>query len=489
MAPFFIMLTIEYDAGLAHIKGRLPASAENAIDTALMWTDRSILYMNSQNSWRSGYVVKDPRQYCYDREKQTLPTGLLPYTLRVLDTHDLEFKLVNKGRWHDAAGKDIPDWAWPHQVELVQTFLRRRRCIIQSPTASGKSKSITLVIDQFPKGKCLVVVPSINLLNNIRKDLANSVDEPIGAVGGGKEDWQRITVATGRSLSLYAESKYAEEMAAVDVLIFDECHNFGNATGKSISKACYNTSYRLGLSATVTREDGSDIVLEGVIGMRALTIPDTVMVQLQVIHKPRLYFVETPPFKFPYTRDSSGNKPDRSKVYTAGIVENTVRNQWIVDIVDTFLSLKRQRGSALVLVERILHGELLQKLFKKRGLDVPYIYGSSGKERLEVIESFRQGDIPCIIASRILNEGEDVPRLELVVNAGGGSGKRGIIQKTGRGLRKDESGQKRQAIIVDFLDNEPLYLRRNSESRIRNIHERHPDCVQRVSYEKVLQLL
>jgi superfamily II DNA or RNA helicase len=311
----------------------------------------------------------------------------------------------------------------------------------------------------------------------------------VGRIGGGHADWQRVTVSTGKSLLLHAKGKYAKEMKEVNVLIFDECHNFGNVTGNTISEACYNTAYRLGISATVQREDGSDIVLEGVIGPRALTISDTVMVDLNVIHKPQLYFLEVPNPRLRLKLTPGANKPERNDVYEAGLVFYEARNKIIIDIAEAFLKNKHYQGLALILVDRIAHGELLQQKFTERGYTVPYIHGSSGANRQNIIEEFRSGKLRCLIASRILNEGEDVPMLELVINAGGGSGKRGIIQKTGRGLRKDATGTKKEAIIVDFYDNEPNYLSNNSEARIHNINERHPGCVTRIKPAEFLKLL
>jgi superfamily II DNA or RNA helicase len=346
-----------------------------------------------------------------------------------------------------------------------------------------------MVLSQFPFARCLVVVPSVNLVNNLHKAITKEIKEKVGRIGGGREEWGRITISTGKSLLLHAKGKYAEELKEIGVLIFDECHNFGNATGIAISDACVNTAYRLGLSATVTRENGSDIVLEGVIGPRALTIPDTVMVNLDVIHRPQLYFIDVPSPKLRFKVSKGNSKPERNDVYTEGLVNYEHRNRLVIDIVNTFLNSENYEGLALVLVERIAHGELLQKMFAEQELNVPYIHGSSGKERQEIIEQFRQGKLRCILASRILNEGEDVPLLELVVNAAGGSGKRGIIQKTGRGLRKDSTGIKKQAIIVDFYDHEPNYLRSNSDARIRNISERHPNCVTRWTSKQFLAFL
>jgi superfamily II DNA or RNA helicase len=486
-------MQIKYNAGLAQLKAPISPTVEEEIERVLSWRDRNIEYINVKNSWKGQYQPQDSRRYCYSRQDKTFPTGLLPYVLRTLETHKVDYTLHPEDSWVDnwvtPTKYPLPDWAWDHQVEIVKTVLDWRRCLIESPTASGKTSSIIFILQQFPTAKCLVAVPSVNLVNNLHKSLSQGLDEPIGRIGGGKETWERITVATGRSLSLYAATKYKEQMESINVLVFDECHNFGNKTGNSISVACKNTSYRVGVSATLTREDGSDIVLEGVIGPRALSISETVMVDLKVIHRPQLLFVKLPRIKVKIPVPKGELKPERHKVYEEGLVYNEYRNELIVSFAEHFLRRSGPRGVVLVLVERVEHGRILNKLFQDRKMEVPFIWGESGREREEAVAKFKSGELECLIASKILNEGEDVPMLELVINAAGGSGKRGIIQKTGRGLRKDASGRKRQAIIIDFYDNETHYLTSNSRSRIKNITERHPGTVEIISPEEAFGIL
>ena len=464
---------IIYDAAEATLIGVDLALAELIKETCLKWIDKSIEIQNQM--WRSrGLTPSSPVKYCFDRQENKFPTGLVPRVLTYLLKREITFELENLVSYKEPTEYSFPSWGWEHQQKILDTCLENTHCIIQSPTASGKSTSISILVDNFQKHNVLIVVPSINLAQNLVTDLQNKLDLEIGLVGGGKESWQRVTVGVGRGLANKSKAEYASRMSQVDVLIVDEVHNYGNETGIKISKGCRNTSHRVGLSATVLREDGSSLVLEGVVGPTLLVIPDTLMVGLGVIHKPLGYFIPVESHtkgKFP----ALAEKPAQADVYNLGIVHNETRNSLIVEIALRFLQEGNQ-GSILILVEQVVHGDLIQKLFWDAGLEVPFVYGETKAElRSGMVTKFKQGEVQVLIASRILNEGEDIPRLELMINAAGGSSKKLMIQKTGRALRKDKSNVKTRAIIVDFLDNDAYYLNNNSRTRMRNLNDRHPN--------------
>lgn len=482
-------IKISRDAAYCYFESPLGRSIESNIESQLTWYDKSVDFLNQQRV-RNRLPPLDGRRYEYDRNKKRFPTGLLPIVLRYLDSADQPYSIKSKVKLFEPAPVPTPDWAWPHQHTLIDTFLNYTRCLVQAPTASGKSTSISMIIEKFPEHKVLVVAPSINLVKNLHKDIGEKLKERIGVIGDGKKEWGRVTVSTARSLYINALDEFKEEMAAVDVLIFDEAHNYANDTGIRISQACYNTAYRCGLSATVHREDGANLRLEGIIGPLAYVIPDTVMVDLDVIHRPKVVFIEIPDPKLKYLGVPKGQKPERHEVYDRAIVENEYRNTLAVDLMELFLKHNEAGGVGLFIINRIPHGEEIARLCEERGIEAPFLSGKDkGEHRTEVLDRFRSGDLRCLIASSILNEGEDVPLLELVINLAGGAGKKAMVQKTGRSLRKDKTGRKKRAIVIDFLDNEPHYLRSNSLKRIRNINERHPDCANITPLSTVEDLL
>lgn len=243
------------------------------------------------------------------------------------------------------------------------------------------------------------------------------------------------------------------------------------------------------------REDGSHLVLESVVGPWLLTVPDTLMVDLGVIFKPKSLFIPVPDPKLKFDTGSRSTKAERNEVYTKALVQNTERNLIITRVIGAYHNRKIKNpstiGNCLVIIKYLEHGIILKEMFRDElGIEVPFIHGKSAKRvREEIIQEFKEGKLHLLIASSILNEGEDVPLIEVNINAAGGSGEKENIQRTGRSLRKDESCQKTRAINIDLLDEETQYLNSNARRRIAKLEKRYPGCVEVVSLEKVLEVI
>ena len=76
----------------------------------------------------------------------------------------------------------------------------------------------------------------------------------------------------------------------------------------------------------------------------------------------------------------------------------------------------------------------------------------------------KDGELDCIIASTIFDEGVDIPILDTLILAGGGKSKVRAMQRIGRVIRKYP--KKKKAFVIDFLDN-ATYLKNHSAARKR----------------------
>ena len=132
-----------------------------------------------------------------------------------------------------------------------------RGCVIL-PTGAGKT-ALGIKAIQKVNASTLVVVPTIDLMdqwtNNISKYLSddnnqNSQNISIGKLGGGEDNLQAITVATYDSAYLRA-SIIGNQFK---LIIFDEVHHLPAPGYRSIAEQ-FIAPYRLGLTATIERED------------------------------------------------------------------------------------------------------------------------------------------------------------------------------------------------------------------------------------------
>lgn len=142
-----------------------------------------------------------------------------------------------------------------------------------------------------------------------------------------------------------------------------------------------------------------------------------------------------------------------------GIVENLGRNMKIRSLANNCLEEGR---STLVLVGTIEHGERLSK-----GIEGSEVCSSKvGKRaRASMIERTRSGQLRCLIATSLADEGMDIPCLSALIMAGGGRSAAKIEQRAGRVLRTFAG--KSESVIHDFFDRQHYFLQAQSAARFR----------------------
>lgn len=239
-----------------------------------------------------------------------------------------------------------------------------------------------------------------------------------------------VTIAMVSSLNNWLKKK-ENKLPQFDVLILDESHHTGSDTFYRVALKC-DARYRFGLTATPNREDGADMYMTAALGEVKTIIGAEELIETGVLARPRFEFIE-----MPQTFARLGG--DYAAVYRNGITLNGERNKVIATRVKQVVDDGRV---VYIHVKSIEHGEILSKLMK-----VPFVYSKS-KDREEVIEKFRRGEIKVIV-STLLSEGFDLKDIDCIVMASGGKSKIDVIQRVGRALRAKDG---KTALIIDFSD-------------------------------------
>jgi superfamily II DNA or RNA helicase len=479
-------VSISYNAAYAKITN-LPEQLRYKLRTQLTYTDSQVEYKN-----------KFTRRYNNPEvcllKGNSFYTGLLPrvdWLLRNNDctvTYNREFETINPVQLI------LPEWLYEHQIEMIHSALEYKRGIVQSPTGSGKSIVMAYFAKHFPTSNILITVPNRGLLKQTVKTLEEVLEEKVGIVGDGKKDWARVTVGIINTLSnLAAENPSLFEN--FHVYIADEVHRVGSNWYVPLCEALVNSDYRLGLSATAWREKGDDKVLEGLIGPITLTIKEDYLIKHKVLIKPYYLYatIKSPTLNYPgynprtNTYDLPNNLPNRNDVVNACIVKNKQRNELIVSLITAYLETN-PKLPALILVEMIEHGKLLEEMFQKVGITVPFVYGNSSRvDRDRFIQDLKDCKLKAGIASKILNEGVDIPSLGFGILAGGGSNESKFVQQLGRFIRKHPDKDK--AIIIDLHDDEEYYLNRNSNKRLKFFTSKYSTRPQKLNIASLIDMI
>jgi superfamily II DNA or RNA helicase len=151
---------------------------------------------------------------------------------------------------------------YPHQQAALTAWLTAgRQGVVVLPTGAGKTYLAQLALQETQQST-LIVVPTVDLLHQWYAHLVAAFpDAPVGLLGGGSHDRTPLLVATYDSAAIHADTlgnRYA-------LLIFDECHHLPSPFTRVIAEFSL-APFRLGLTATPERHDGTHADLDTLIG-------------------------------------------------------------------------------------------------------------------------------------------------------------------------------------------------------------------------------
>ncbi len=161
-----------------------------------------------------------------------------------------------------------------HQQNAFIEAMQKRRALLLSPTASGKSLIIYLLFRQllqYQQLKGLIIVPTTTLVEQLYSDFADystengfNVEENVHRIYQGKDKMtdKNLTISTWQSLYKLPPDYFHQ----FQYVIGDEAHLFKAQSLTSILTSCVNAKYRIGLTGTLDGTKTHKLVLEGLFG-------------------------------------------------------------------------------------------------------------------------------------------------------------------------------------------------------------------------------
>ena len=361
-----------------------------------------------------------------------------------------------------------------HQIRICEAALSTDRGIVRSATGSGKTLCTALITAKINKPTILYVI-GLDLLDQFHKLFSKLFNEPIGYIGDGICNIERINIASiwtiGRSLKLDKKDiidddsdlseKELDENNQIKILnllndakvhIFDESHIVTTNTISEIYKKI-DPEYIYGFSGTPFRDDNSDLQINGILGEQIINVSASELIKLNLLAAPLIKF---------YTVPKMSVSDTYTAVYKEYIVENNIRNDLIVKLSKELLEKKY---TVLVLFKQIKHGDILLEKFQENNVKCAMLYGNDSLEkRNEVKEQLVKKEINLILASTIYDIGLDLPELNALILSGGGKSSIRTLQRIGRVIRAIPG--KKFAAVVDFYD-QAKFLKKHSMIRYK----------------------
>tara|TARA_R100000008_G_C3583415_1_gene170285 strand:- start:368 stop:1840 length:1473 start_codon:yes stop_codon:yes gene_type:complete len=341
----------------------------------------------------------------------------------------------------------------PHQLTACYHSIRKNRALLLSPTGSGKSLIIYLIMRYYlnkisKNEKILIVVPTVGLVRQLVDDFVQytqdkwSVDENVHMIFSGQEkkSSKKIVVSTWQSL-YNMPNEYFDDFS---IVFGDECHLFKSKSLVALMTKLKNAHRRIGTTGTLDGTKTHKLVIEGLFGP-VFNVTST----KKLIDKDLLSKVKIECISLQYDHDiCNQNKRTSYQDEIKFLISNEKRNKFISN-----LSLNLP-GNSLVLFNFVeLHGKVLYDILKDSEKPVFFIHGGTDANQREDIRKIVNKETNAILVASYgtCSTGVNIPNIDNVIFASPSKSVIRVLQSIGRGLRKSKNNNVTK--IYDISDN------------------------------------
>ena len=340
-----------------------------------------------------------------DLRSFTIYHGLVPYIKKFCEERDYKLHI-------DPAVSVTTEFSGIEATELISTLnlpfavrdyqwksflhaVRNKRVLLLSPTASGKSLILYLILRYLQQNhkRGLLIVPTTSLVEQMFTDFKSygyDSNEYCHRQYSGKEKHTNkfLTITTWQSI-YKNEPEYFEQF---DFVLGDEAHQFKAKSLTTILSNCINSKYRIGTTGTLDGTQTHRLVLEGLFGpvYQATSTAELIEKKQLASFKIKCLVLKHPD---EICKKARGWDYDAELDY---IVRNHVRNKFIKNLA---LSLE---GNTLILFQFVeKHGKELYPMIEAEAKDRKtfFVYGGTEVDDRESIRSITEKEKNTIIVA------------------------------------------------------------------------------------------
>ncbi|MGY1436405.1 DNA repair helicase XPB [Streptomyces reniochalinae] len=359
----------------------------------------------------------------------------------------------------EGSGAEGGGWSLrPYQQQAVEGFWHGGSGVVVLPCGAGK----TLVgAGAMAKAQAttLILVTNTVSARQWKSELVRRTsltEDEIGEYSGTKKEIRPVTIATYQVITTKRKGVYPHlelfDSRDWGLIVYDEVHLLPAPVFKFT--ADLQARRRLGLTATLVREDGRESDVFSLIGPKRFDAPwkeienqgyiapaDCVEVRVSLTDSERLAYAtaeQEEKYRFCATTDSKRK-----------VTEALVR---------------RHAGEQTLVIGQYI--DQLDELGEH--LDAPVIKGdTSNAQREKLFDAFRTGELTCLVVSKVANFSVDLPEATVAIQVSGTFGSRQEeAQRLGRVLRPKADGHEarfysvvaRDTIDQDFAAHRQRFL-------------------------------
>tara|TARA_Y100001973_G_scaffold45890_1_gene68402 strand:- start:1463 stop:2929 length:1467 start_codon:yes stop_codon:yes gene_type:complete len=343
----------------------------------------------------------------------------------------------------------IPMEVRDYQKEAFVHAVKKSRCLLLSPTASGKSLIVYLLtrFNQLRiKNKILIIVPTTSLVEQLYKDFKDygyDSDKYVHRIyeGHSRDTDKQIIISTWQSI--YNQPK--KWFSQFDMVVGDEAHLFKAVSLTKIMTKMTKCKYRVGLTGTLDGTKTHKLVLEGLFGNVNKVVSTTELMETGKLADLKIFCLVLQHGKT--ERDFIKDKSYQEEMDF--LVTNTKRNKFIRNLVTGL------QGNTLCLFQYVeKHGQTLKEMIEEKADDkkIFYVHGGVEAEEREKIRFITEKSENAIIVASFgtFSTGINIRNLHNIVFASPSKSRIRNLQSIGRGLRLKDN--KSEATLYDISD-------------------------------------
>jgi DNA excision repair protein ERCC-3 len=346
-----------------------------------------------------------------------------------------------------------------YQSESIEAFFQGGRAeggqgVVVLPCGAGKT-IVGLGVLAKAQTKTLILVTNIVAAKQWLREIlerTSLTEEQVGEYDGTAKEIRPITVATYQVLvyrrrrdgdfphmSLFHKENWG-------LIIYDEVHVLPAPIFRATSEI--QSRRRLGLTATLVREDGRESDVFSLIGPKCYEVPWRDLESKGWIAQARCSEIRVP---FPESLRAQYAASEKRRKYRIA-AENPLK----VEVVRRILEAHR---SDHIL---IIGGYLAQLRFLADVLQAPLITGQvSSQERERLYSAFRAGEHRILVVSKVANFAVDLPEANVAIQVSGTFGSRQEeAQRLGRILRPKEADTRFYSLVTAHTSEQEFALKR-----------------------------
>ena len=347
---------------------------------------------------------------------------------------------------------DLVEHGWslrPYQAEAVDGFWHGGSGVVVLPCGAGKTIVGAAAMARAASTTLILVTNTVSA-RQWKEELLRRTslrEDEIGEYSGARKEIRPVTIATYQVMTTKRKGAYThlELFDARDwgLVVYDEVHLLPAPIFRMT--ADLQARRRLGLTATLVREDGREGEVFSLIGPKRYDAPwkdiesqgyiapaDCVEVRVTLPDGERLAYATAEP-------------EDRYRLGAASGAKTRVIEELV----------RRHAGEQTLVIGQYI--DQLDDLAER--LDVPVIKGETTvPERQRLFDAFRSGELSTLVVSKVANFSVDLPEASVAIQVSGSFGSRQEeAQRLGRLLRPKADGRAARFYAVvarDTLDQE-----------------------------------